>query len=152
MVSAAPPAQVPLRSARERLLQTLAYEAGGLLLVTPLFSQGSALGLSDAFGLLLMLSVVVMAWAAVFNTVVDRLEARHRGRAASERPAAARLAHALGLEGGAVLLTWPVIHAATDLGWWAALGADLALTAAYAAYGYVFHRLFDLWRPVRAAG
>lgn len=140
---------MPLRSARERLLQTLAYEAGGLLVVTPLFAQGSAIGLVDSLALLLVLSAVVMVWAAVYNTLVDRLEVRHRRRAASERPTAARLAHALGLEFGAVLLTWPVIVALSDLGWWAALGADLALTLVYAVYGYLFHRLFDIWRPVR---
>jgi uncharacterized membrane protein len=144
-------AQTPLRSGRERLLQTLAYEAGGLLLVAPLFAQASASALDDSFALLALLSVVVMGWAAVFNTLVDRFEARHLRRSASQRSAAARVAHALALEGGAVLLTWPIIHALSDLGWLASLGADLALTAAYAVYGYAFHLVFDRLRPVRSA-
>lgn len=152
MVSADADTVTPLRSGRERLLQTLAYEAGGLLLVTPLFAQASASGLGDSFVLLAILSVVVMGWAAVFNTAVDRLEAQHRRRSACQRPPSARLAHALALEGGAVLLTWPIIHAFSDLSWWASLGADLALTAAYAVYGYAFHLVFDRLRPISAAG
>lgn len=101
-------APTPLRSGRERLLQTLAYETGGLLTVTPLFAQASASALDDSFALLAMLSVVVMGWAAAFNTAVDRLEARRWHRSACQRPTSARLFHALALEGGAVLLTWPV--------------------------------------------
>ena len=96
------------------------------------------------------LALVVMAWAALFNTAFDLLEHRLSGRVASERPGLWRLLHAALHEASAVVVTWPVIVALTGLSWSAALLADLGLTLVYAVYAYAFHRLYDWWRPVRA--
>jgi uncharacterized membrane protein len=148
VVSAGPPG---LRSARERLWQTLAFEAGGLLLVTPLVALVIGTGGGESLALLMALSVAVMAWAALFNTLFDWIELRVACRVASDRPRRWRVVHALALEGSAVLVTWPLIVAMTGLGWAAALAADLGLTLMYAAWAYVFHRLYDRWRPVRPA-
>ena len=51
-----------------------------------------------------------------------------------------------------MLLTLPVIMMLTGLGVWAALTVDLSLTAAYAAYTYVFHTAFDWARPIHPQG
>lgn len=146
MVSAAP----VLRSARERMLQTLAFEAGGLLLVAPLFALATGHGSGESFALVAAVSVAVMLWAALYNTVFDVVEHRLTGRVASDRPHGLRTLHALGLEASAALVTTPLIWALTDLGWWQALAVDLALGAAYAAWGYAFHWGWDRLRPVRA--
>ncbi len=137
-----------VRSARERLHQTLCFEAGGLLLVTPLVVLATGQSVQGSAALLAALSLAVMAWAAVFNTVFDHVEHRLTGRVASARAPRWRLLHALLHEATAVLVTWPLIVALTGLGWMAALWADLGLTAVYAAYAYAFHRAYDRWRPV----
>ena len=137
-----------LRSACERLVQTLAFEAGGLLLVTPLAALALGTGSGESLTLLVALSLAVMAWAACFNTLFDRAELRLAHRVASDRPPRWRLVHAVALEGSALLVTWPLIVAMTGLGWAAALAADVGLTLAYAGWAYVFHRLYDRWRPV----
>ena len=137
-----------LRSWRDRIHQTLCFEAGGLLLVSPLFAWASGAGLAPSIQLLLALSVLVTAWTALYNTAFDRLEWRCCGRVASDRPHALRVAHALALEASAVAVSCPAIVALTGLGWTAALAADLGLTLAYAAYGYGFHALYDRLRPV----
>jgi uncharacterized membrane protein len=140
---------VPLRNARERVLQTLWFEAGGLLLVTPLVAWVTGAHTGESLLLLVVLSVAVMVWATIYNTVFDRVEARLAGRVASARPHRLRVLHALGLEVSSVLATWPIIVAMTGLGWWQALAMDIALSAVYAAYGYFYHWLFDRLRPVR---
>lgn len=140
-----------LRDTRERLIQTLGFEAGGLLLVTPLYAWISGAGAGESLRLLAVLAVVVMAWAALFNTLFDRIEHRWTARVASDRPPALRMLHAVALEAGAVLVTWPLIVAMTGMSWGAALLADLGLTAAYMVYGYAYHRLYDRWRPVSPA-
>jgi uncharacterized membrane protein len=57
--------------------------------------------------------------------------------------------HAVAHEATAVIVTCPLIVALTGLGWWQALWLDVALTAVYAAYAYVFHLAFDRLRPVQ---
>jgi uncharacterized membrane protein len=137
-----------LRSARERLLQTLCFEAGGLLLVAPLYALATGSGGAESLALIAALALVVMAWAALYNTAFDVAERRLAGRVASERPERWRVVHALGHEASAVAVTWPVIVAMTGLSWGAALVADLGLTILYAAYAYAFHRAYDHLRPV----
>ena len=146
------PGQGGLRSARERLIQTLAFEAGGLLLVAPLYALATGSGAGESLGLIATLALVVMAWSALYNTAFDVAERRLTGRVASDRSPRWRLVHAVGHEATALVVTWPVIVAMTDLSWGAALAADMALTIVYAAYAYGFHRLYDRLRPVAAAG
>lgn len=139
-----------MRDARERMLQTLLFEAGGLLLVTPLVAWVTGTHAGESLALLVALSVAVMAWAAIYNTIFDRLEARLAGRVASRRPHRLRVLHAVGLEVSSVLATCPIIVWIAGLGWWQALAADIALGLVYAAYGYLYHWLFDHLRPVRS--
>jgi len=141
----------PVRGPRERLLQTLAFEAGGLLLVAPLVALAGIAGAGGSLLLVAALAAVVMAWAALFNTAFDHVEARVAGRVASERPHRWRTLHALLLEASSVVVSLPVIVLLTGLSWWQALGLDLALTLVYAAYAYLFHLAYDRLRPVGGA-
>ena len=92
---------VPLRNARERVLQTLLFEATGLLLVTPLVASVTGAQAGESLRLLAALSVAVMLWAAIYNSVFDRVEARLAGRVASARPHRLRMLHAVGQIGRA---------------------------------------------------
>lgn len=141
-----------LRSRRERVIQTLWFEAIGLLLVAPLYAVVAGSGLRESFAMIAVVSLVVMTWSAVYNTLFDMLELRWTGRVASERPHRVRTLHALLHELSAVIVSCPVIYAMTPLSWGEALVADLGLTLAYAAYAYVFHLVFDRLRPVWPTG
>ncbi len=137
-----------LRSARERVIQTLWFECLGLLMVAPLYAVVTGSRSAESFAMVAAVSVAVMLWAAVYNTVFDVLERRATGRVASDRPHGLRTLHAIGLETTSVVVTTPVIWAMTDFGWWGALAADLGLATAYAVYGYFFHWAYDRVRPV----
>ena len=138
-----------IRSPRERAIQTLSFEVGGLAIVAPLFALAMGTGLGSSFGLLLAVSVVVTLWTAFFNTAFDIVEHRLTGRVASDRPHRIRTLHAVLHEATAVIVSCPVIWALTDLGWIDALLVDLGLTLAYAVYAYFFHLAYDRLRPVR---
>lgn len=138
-----------IRNARERLRQTLCFEAGGLLLVAPLFALSAGARLRDSLALIAVLTLLVMGWSALFNTAFDAIEHRLGGRPASQRPQGLRVLHALLHEASAVVITWPTIVAMTGLSWSAALVADIGLTLAYALYAYLFHLAYDAWRPLK---
>lgn len=144
-----PATPAPLRTARDRLHQTLWFEALGLALVAPAYAWVTQRSAAESLGLLVALSVLVMAWAALYNTLFDRWEWQRHRRVASSRPARLRTLHAIGLEASVVLLSCPVIMAFTGLDFWPALGLDLALSAFYAGYGWAFHWGYDRLRPVR---
>jgi uncharacterized membrane protein len=140
-----------LRSARERIVQTLCFEGIGLLLVAPLYAWVSGAHTGESFVMVAAVSVAVMLWAALYNTAFDRIERHATGRVASDRPHGLRTLHAIGLEVSSVVVTTPVIWAMSDLGWWGALLADLGLAVAYSAYAYLFHWGYDRLRPVPQA-
>lgn len=151
LVSVSLPAQRRLRSRRERLIQTLWFEALGVAIVGPLFAFFAGISTGESLVVLIVLSIVVMGWAAFYNTVFDRIELHCTGRAASDRAHGWRVLHAVVLEASALVVTWPLIVALSSLGWLEALAAEVGLTLAYALYGYVFHLGFDRLRPVASA-
>jgi uncharacterized membrane protein len=142
------PSPYGVRTRRERLIQTLCFEALGVLLVAPLFARAARFPADQSALVLVALSAAMLGWSALFNTVCDVVEYRLAHRLASDRPHALRVLHAAALEATATLVTWPLILALTPLGLLEALFADLGLAVAYAVYGYFFHLAFDHLRPV----
>ncbi|MFM7445024.1 MAG: PACE efflux transporter [Tabrizicola sp.] len=138
-----------LRSPRERLIQTISYEFGGLCLSVPLVALFGGGSTGEAFWLMLALSVAVMIWSPIHNTVFDWLDLRLSGRLASDRPQRWRLVHAASHEATTIVVTLPILIWLGGFSFWAALLADLGLTLLYAAYAYVFHLVYDRLRPVR---
>jgi uncharacterized membrane protein len=139
-----------IRSRRERLIQTLWFEALGVVIVSPLFAHFAGPSLGKSIIVLTALSVTMMCWSALYNTTFDLIEVRCTGRVASDRPHVLRVLHTIGNEVTALIVTWPMMVALTPLGWLHALGAEIGLTLVYALYGYLFHLGFDRLRPVRA--
>jgi uncharacterized membrane protein len=137
-----------IRSGRERLIQTLWLETLGWVIVSPLFARVAGTSMSQSLTLLVALSAAMMFWEALYNTAFDLIEFRCTGQLASARPHGLRIAHTIGFEVTAALMTWPLIVALTTLGWIEALAADIGLTLIYALYGYLFHLGFDRLRPI----
>ncbi len=140
-----------VRGLRERVIQTLCFEALGLAIVSLPFAHFSGETVGDSFTLLLTLSIVVTFWSALYNTAFDCIERRLTCRVASDRPLHWRMLHAIALEATAILATWPLVVILTSLSWRDAFLAELGLTLAYVAYGYIFHLAFDHFRPVVAS-
>jgi uncharacterized membrane protein len=137
-----------LRSPRERILQTLVFEAGGLLLCIPLYSLYSGVSASGGAGMMAVLSAAVMIWSSVHNTVFDFIDLRLHGRVASDRTRSLRIVHAISHEVTAVAVTLPLLvwlggHSIGD-----ALIVNLWLTVLFTAYAFVFHLHYDRLRPV----
>ena len=139
----------PIRDWLTRVIQTISYELGGLLIVGPIWKFTTGASATDSAVLLLCLSAAAMSWMVAYNTVFDVVEFRLTGLVASIRSHRWRVVHALGLEASSVFVTWPLILLVTDFGLLDAMAADLSLTLAYAIYGYFFHLGFDSLRPVR---
>jgi uncharacterized membrane protein len=141
-------APAKVRTLRERTIQTLAYEAGGLAVASPIWALLSGDTGGETLFILVCISLAAMSWAAIYNTAADLAESRLAGRLASDRPHHWRLLHAVGLEASSIVVTMPLIVLLTGFSWLHALVADIGLTLLYAVYGYFFHIVFDRLRPV----
>jgi uncharacterized membrane protein len=140
-----------LRSPRERVIQTISYEIGGLCLSVPLYTLVGDGTSGEAFALMLALAVAVLIWSPLHNTLFDWADYRLSGRLASDRPQRWRLVHAVSHEASTLVVTLPILMGLGGLSFWEALLVDLGLTALYTVYAYVFHILYDRVRPMRAA-
>jgi uncharacterized membrane protein len=139
-----------LRSVRERVIQTLSYELGALLIAAPLYQWVFSVSAGESLQLLVTLSVAVMLWSPLHNTVFDWLDARWFDRVASDRRGVSRWVHAFSHEISTLVVTLPLIVWMGGYSWFDALLLDLGLTLFYTAYAWVFHWGFDRLRPVKA--
>lgn len=137
-----------LRSGRDRIFQTLAYEAGGLVIAVPLFTLFHDGGHGQSLALLSLLVVAVLFWAPVHNTFFDWAELRLTGRVASNRPQGLRIVHAFSYEISCMVITLPTFVFLGRMTVVDALMAEFGLTVLYVVYGYVFHLIYDKLRPV----
>ena len=137
-----------LRSLRERMYQTLAYEFFGLVLIAPLISAAIGLSSGESVMLLVWVAFACMVWSPLHNIAFDRAEWNLARRVASDRPQGWRMVHAASHEATSVVVTTPLIMLISGLGLFDALALDLGLTVAYTGYAYVFHMAYDWLRPV----
>ncbi len=138
-----------LRTARERVIQTLAYEAGGLAVATPLYALAFGIEAGESALVLAAVSVAMMIWSPIHNTLFDLVEWRMMRRVASDRPHTDRVLHALSHEVTAAVVTVPILMFLSDLGFTEALLADIGLSGVYALYAYAFHCFYDRLRPIK---
>lgn len=141
-----------LRTLRERVLQTLCYEAGGLVIVAPVYAMVMGRGTAEAFILSAALSAAVMVWSPIHNCVFDWADLRFTGRVASDRPHALRVVHAASHETSTVIVTVPILILLGRHSLGEALAVDLSMTLAYTFYAYLFYIVYDRMRPVSGLG
>jgi uncharacterized membrane protein len=141
-----------LRSPRERVLQTAAFEIGGLMLVTPAFVAITGHSSGEGLLLLVVLSVTAVLWSPLHNTVFDWADWQLNRRLASDRPHRLRIVHAISHEASMVCVTLPIVMLLGGLDLGAAIAVEIGLTLAYTGWAYLFHLGYDRLRPMQAAG
>lgn len=139
-----------LRAPLDRVRQVMLFELGGLLLITPPFVWASGVPAWDSLGLLALIALIAALWNAGYNTGFDWLEGRLTGRTADRRPHVLRAAHAVGFEGGLILISVPIVMAWTGMGWIEALVADIGLALAYVVYAFFFNLGYDRLFPIES--
>ncbi len=137
-----------LRNFRERVFQTLSFEFGGLIAVTPIYAASFHTPAVGSASVIAMLSVAVIIWSPLHNAVFDWADLRLTGRLASDRPRGLRMVHAASHEVTSLILTMPLLVFVAGLEVWHALTLEIVLTAFYTIYAYIFHLGYDRLRPV----
>ncbi|MFG6176823.1 PACE efflux transporter [Halomonas sp. THAF12] len=127
-----------MRSWKERLTHTLLFEAGGLVMVTPLASWLTGHDMGEIGVLAVGLATAAMLWNLVWNRAFDALVPTRR------RSLVQRFAQAFGFELGLLVMTLPAVAWWMDIGLMEAFWLDLGFMLFFLAYAMVFNTLFDL--------
>jgi uncharacterized membrane protein len=139
-----------LRSCRERIFQTLMFEAGGLLVAIPLYEAAFGRNAQDSALLISLITVAVLIWTPLHNAIFDTIEHSLTARPASARPHPLRLLHAITHEVTPIAVTLPLIMLVGRHTLAEALAVNAGLTVLYVAYAYLFYWLYDRVRPLQA--
>ncbi|AAQ60351.1 multidrug/biocide efflux PACE transporter [Chromobacterium violaceum] len=123
----------------ERVLHAVLYEACAMALLVPLAALALQKNMLHMGALALMMSTAAMLWNMVFNALFERIERYF----CWQRTVAVRCLHALGFEGGLVVLLVPLAAWWLDSSYWQAFLLDLGFFAFFLPYTYVFNWLYD---------
>lgn len=126
-----------MRSIKERLMHSALFEAGGLLMVTPLANMLSGHGMGKLGVLGGALATLAMGWNLIWNRLFDHWVPSRR------RSFVQRLAQALGFETGLVVLSLPWVAWWLDIGLLEALWLDIGFVLFFLVYGLIFNTFFD---------
>ena len=139
---------MPLRPYRERVLQSVIFEAIGLALVIPAYA--AAFGQTRAHSTLVMLAIsaAVLVVSPLHNWVYDRIDWHRTGRTACRRSGLGRLCHAVSHELALMGASVPILMLLAGHTLAQTLMINLWMTLFYVAFTALFHLAWDRLRPL----
>ncbi|WP_437608651.1 multidrug/biocide efflux PACE transporter [Erwinia sp. V71] len=130
------------RTLKERFLHAAGFEVLAIAIVSPLATWIMDKPLFQMGALAIMLSTVAMLWNMIYNTGFDRLYPP--GQIA--RGAGLRILHALGFEGGFILIGLPLAAWMLDISLLQAFMIEVAFFLFFLPYTVAYNWLWDTLR------
>ncbi|NPE60995.1 multidrug/biocide efflux PACE transporter [Dickeya dadantii] len=127
---------------RERMVHAIGFEVMALLICAPIGAWVLGRSILQVGALSIMLSSVAMIWNVVYNSVFDRLWPVSRVR----RGLWVRMGHALGFEGGFILIGLPLAAWMLNITLWQALMVEIGFFLFFLPYTMAYNWLYDLLR------
>jgi uncharacterized membrane protein len=134
------------RSLKERFLHAAGFETLAILTVSPLAAWVMNKPLFQMGSLAIALSSVAMLWNMIYNTIFDRFSPPGQ-----RRSLAIRILHALGFEGGFILIGLPIAAGMLQISLWQALLVEVAFFLFFLPYTLGYNWLWDKLRALAAA-
>ena len=132
---------IALKPLPRRITYVLTFETLAILLSTALLAALSGASLHSNLPVAIAASVAAVVWNFIYNTLFERWESRS---GIASRTVEIRVLHAVGFEGGLVLILIPLFM------WWYAVGPltalamEAALLVFFLVFTFVFTWFFDL--------
>lgn len=128
------------KSLRTRIVHAIGFEVLAILLVSPLAAWIMGRPLWQMGTVAIVLSLIALLWNISYNTLFDRCWPPQR----VARTLRVRVLHALGFEGGFILIALPVTAWILGVSLWQALMLEIAFFLFFLPYTVVYNGLFDL--------
>ncbi|NDJ88435.1 PACE efflux transporter [Mycolicibacter kumamotonensis] len=130
-----------------RIIYVISYELIAIAL-TAIGLVALGFGGGSSGGMAVTASTVAVVWNYIWNTV---FEAWERRQASPTRTPRRRVVHAIGFEGGLVVVLLPVVAWILHVSLLQAFGLEVGLLAFFLVYTFVFTWLFDKVLPPRTS-
>ncbi|MCI4068141.1 multidrug/biocide efflux PACE transporter [Dickeya dianthicola] len=127
---------------RERIAHAIGFEVMALLICAPVGAWVLGRSILQVGALSIMLSSVAMVWNVAYNGLFDRLWPVSRIR----RGLWVRMGHALGFEGGFILIGLPLAAWMLNITLWQALMVEIGFFLFFLPYTMTYNWLYDLLR------
>ena len=129
-----------MQGLKRRVIQAISYEIILLSLFIPIVTLVFKQAIMDSAALGMSLTILALLWNMFFNYGFEKWEAR---KGWYTRGLKQRLLHALGFEGGLLILGVPVIAYFLEISLLEAIIADIGFTVVIMVYTFIFQWAFD---------
>ncbi len=125
---------------RRRVVYLTLYEGIAITMTSLAFTFLFNVHAAEAGTISVIASVIAVVWNLAYNMMFEAWEAR---RATNGRGVALRVVHALGFEGGLVLMLVPMMAFLLGISLVEAFMLDLGLIVFFLVYTFLFNLAFD---------
>lgn len=129
-----------MQGLKRRVIQAISYEIILLSLFIPIVTLGFKQPVMHSAALGISLTIFALLWNMIFNYGFEKWEAC---KGWYTRGLKQRLLHALGFEGGLLVLGVPVIAYFLEISLLEAIIADIGFTIVIMVYTFIFQWAFD---------
>lgn len=131
---------IVLSPIKRRILYVTLFELLGILFSTLLLMALSKGDAQESLPVAVIISTAAVVWNFIYNTGFESWELR---RQIMVRTFKVRSLHAIGFEGGLLLICLPLYMLWYGVGVWTAISMEIALLTFFLVYTFVFTLLFD---------
>ncbi|MDW5416112.1 PACE efflux transporter [Iodobacter sp. CM08] len=135
-----------MRNRADRIRHVIGFEVIGLLLFIPLAKLAFGFSVGELGVLAVAISIIATVWNYVYNLGFDHLLARWKKRV--NKTPVERVVHAIGFEGGLLLVSLPLVAWWLKVGLWDAFIMDLGFAAFYLVYAFIYNWVYDKVFPL----
>ena len=124
---------------KRRWIHALSYEVILLVIIAIALSLIFEMPMEVTGALGLIMAITSVIWNMIFNHHFEKFEAKRK----LTRTVAVRILHAIGFEGGLMLVTIPMVAYALEMTLWHAIVLDFSLTLCILVYTFIFQWAYD---------
>ncbi|MEB3767906.1 chlorhexidine efflux PACE transporter AceI [Acinetobacter sp. MD2] len=124
---------------KKRIIHAVLYEAILLVVIAYGVSYFFSMPLEESGLLMLIVCVISVFWNMIFNTLFEKAEQKYQFK----RTVFFRILHAVGFEGGLMIITIPIFAYALNLNLLDAFLLDLGITNCILVYTFIYQWCFD---------
>ena len=138
--------KIQMRKKWDRIRQAVGFEVIGVLLFVPIANWALGFSFQQLGILAVVMSVIATVWNYVYNLGFDHLLLRLKKRV--HKNTIERVVHAVGFEGGLLMVSLPLVALWLNIGLWQAFIMDIGFAAFYLVYAFVYNWIYDKVFPL----